>query len=201
MDAPAHASPVRLVLASASPRRRDLLTAAGYAFGIDPADVDESDYDPRLTPADVAALLAGRKADVVAARHPHAVVLASDTVVALGTEALGKAVDAADARRILGRLSGTTHEVVTAVRLVCRSTGFAAAEVVRSGVSMRVLSAAELDAYVATGLWEGKAGAYGIQDDDPFVTRIEGSLTNIVGLPMEVTTDLLARAGVVPSRR
>jgi septum formation protein len=192
--------PPRLVLASASPRRRQLLAAAGYTFAVDPADADESTYDRGLEPGEVAALLAGRKADVVAARHPDAVVLASDTVVAVGGETVGKPADAADARRILGRLAGTRHEVVTAVRVVRRAAGFAVAEVVRSAVYMRPLSPAELDAYVASGLWEGKAGAYGIQDDDPFVIRTEGSLTNIVGLPMEVTADLLARAGIHPAR-
>ena len=190
----------RLILASASPRRQQLLREAGYAFDVRPADVDESDYPPELDPAAVAELLAGRKADAVARLRPADVTLAADTVVALGRRTLGKAVDAADARRILGALAGTRHETITAVRVICPARGVDLARTVRSAVHMRPLSADEVDAYVATGLWEGKAGAYGIQDDDPFVTRIDGSLTNIMGLPMEATAEMLAAAGVAPHR-
>ena len=191
----------RLILASSSPRRQELLREAGYAFDVRPADVDESDFAPTLRPAEVAELLAGRKAQVVAAAFPEDVVLAADTVVALGDQTLGKAADAADARRILRSLGGTHHEVITAVAVICQSAGKRAERTVRSSVYMRAMSDAELDAYLATGLWEGKAGAYGIQDDDPFVTRIEGSLTNIVGLPMDETASLLAAFGIRPERR
>lgn len=187
-----------LILASSSPRRQQLLREAGYAFRISPADVDESDL-PSLMPAEVAELLSRRKADAVVARFPHAVVLAADTVVALGKETLGKAIDAADARRILSSLSGTRHEVITAV--VVASGRTVRSVTVRSAVQMRPMSNDELDGYIASGLWEGKAGAYGIQDDDPFVTRIDGSLTNIVGLPMDETRDLLLAFGIYPSAR
>ena len=148
-------------------------------FDIQPADVDESDHPPGLEPAVLAAYLADRKADAVAARFPDAVVLAADTVVALGATALGKPADAQHARAMLASLAGTNHAVVTAVT-----------------VHMRRLTPAEIDAYVATGQWQGKAGGYGIQDQDPFVTRITGSLTNIVGLPMDETRGLLREAGV-----
>ena len=189
----------RLILASASPRRQQLLRDAGYAFDVRPADVDESNYPPDLVPAAVAELLAARKADAVAHLSPADVTLAADTVVGLGRQTLGKAADAADARRILAALAGTRHETITAVRVVCPARGIDLARTVRSAVHMRPLTADELDAYVATGLWEGKAGAYGIQDDDPFVTRIDGSLTNIMGLPMEEAAAMLRDAGVVPA--
>ncbi|HEX8912383.1 MAG TPA: Maf family protein [Humisphaera sp.] len=191
--------PVRLILASGSPRRRELLAEAGYAFEVVPADVDESDVPPAAKPAEVAALLAARKAAVVAARCPDAATLAADTVVALGDQTLGKAADADDARRILRLLGGTAHEVITGVRVVRPAAGVDVARTVRSTVRMRAMTDAELEAYIATGLWQGKAGAYGIQDQDPFVTRIDGSLTNIVGLPMDEARAMLAAAGVVPT--
>ena len=189
----------RLVLASGSPRRQELLREAGYAYAVHPADVDESDVPPRLDPAALAEYLAGRKAEAVADRFPDDVVLAADTVVALGGEPLGKPDDPAHARRMLGRLSGTAHSVVTGVAVVRRATGFDQRARVTSGVHMRPLTAAEIDAYVASGQWQGKAGGYGIQDRDPFVTRTTGSLTNIVGLPMDETAALLRAAGVEPA--
>lgn len=188
-----------LILASASPRRRELLTQAGFRFQLLPADVDESQFPPTAWPDEVAALLADRKAAAVATREPDAVTLAADTVVALGRQTIGKPVDRHDARRILSMLSGTRHEVITAVCVQCPSAGVRLWRVVRSAVHMRPLTEAELAAYLDTGLWEGKAGAYGIQDNDPFVTRIDGSLTNIVGLPMDETRELLAAAGIEPA--
>jgi septum formation protein len=189
----------KLILASRSPRRIELLREAGFAFEIDPADVDET--VPHDTAPDAAARdLALRKAHVVARRHPDDIVLAADTVVALGTEILGKADDAAHAKQILSKLAGTTHLVLTGVCVMCRTLNLRLLDVVTSTVSMRALTDAELDAYVATGLWEGKAGAYGIQDNDPFVTRMDGSHTNIVGLPMERTVEMLAEAGVRAGR-
>jgi septum formation protein len=192
-----HTSPARLILASASPRRQELLREAGYAFEVHPADVDESDHPPGLEPAALATYLADRKAEAVAARFPDAVVLAADTVVALGASALGKPDNAKHARAMLASLAGTNHSVVTAVTVLGRARGVREQAVVTSSVYMRPLTPAEIDAYVATGQWQGKAGGYGIQDHDPFVTRITGSLTNIVGLPMEETGRLFGDAGLV----
>ena len=189
--------PPRLILASASPRRQELLREAGYAFIVSPADIDETDHPPGLPPGGVALYLARRKADAVAGRFPHDVVLAADTVVSLHGRPVGKPEDAADARRMLGELSGTTHAVLTGVAVVHRSRDHVARRLVSSDVHMRGLSPAEIDAYVAGGQWQGKAGSYGIQDQDPFVTRITGSLSNIVGLPMEATVEMLREAGVV----
>jgi septum formation protein len=186
----------RLILASASPRRRQLLREAGYEFVVEPANVDEENYPPRTLPADLAEQLAVRKANAVAARFPDDVVLAADTVVAFGDRPLGKPVDAADARRTLELLSGTTHIVITGVAVVRRAANHSAAARVMSGVRMRTLWPEEISRYVASNDWQGKAGGYGIQDNDPFVTRIAGCHTNIVGLPMPETRRLLAAAGI-----
>jgi septum formation protein len=190
----------RLILASGSPRRQELLREAGYEFLVSPADIDESAYPPTLSPAEVSEHLALAKAREVSARFPDDVVLAADTVVALGNESLGKPAGAADARRLLSLLSGTTHEVITGVAVIRASKDLALHDRVASSVQMRRLSEAELEAYLATGDWEGKAGAYGIQDRDPFVTRTSGCHTNIVGLPMTHTARLLAAARIHPKR-
>jgi septum formation protein len=191
----AASSQPRLILASASPRRQQLLRDAGYAFLVKPADIDEDDHAPML-PADLAEFLASQKAQAVARLHPHDVVLGADTVVAFGDEILGKPRDSADARRMLRLLAGTTHVVITGVAVVRAATAFFTAARVMSAVHMRDLTDAEVDRYVSTRQWEGKAGGYGIQDDDPFVTRMSGSHTNIVGLPLDETKRLLAHAGI-----
>lgn len=189
----------RLILASASPRRQQLLTEAGYTFVVYPASIDESIVPPDLTPGDVAEYLAKRKAEVVSQRFPDDVVLAADTVVADGPTMLGKPTDPADARRMLGLLSGTTHSVITGVAVVHAAAGFARHARVISSVRMRPLTDAEMLRYVGSRDWEGKAGGYGIQDPDPFVTRTSGCHTNIVGLPMTTTATLLRAAGISPS--
>ncbi len=189
-----------LILASASPRRRQLLEEAKFDFVIEPADIDEENHPP-LAPGDLAQWLAVAKCAVIADRFPSDVVLAADTVVALGSQILGKPTNAAHAREMLGQLSGTIHEVITGVAIVCRANSLKLGARVHSTVQMRKLLPGEIDQYVATGQWMGKAGGYGIQDADPFVTRISGDLTNIVGLPMQRTTELLAAAGIRPRTR
>jgi len=184
-----------LVLASASPRRRDLLTQLGVEFSVRAAAVDET--PPPGATADAAAReIARRKALAVLAAVPGAAVLAADTiVVAADGEFLGKPGDAADARRMLGKLSGTTHRVVTGVCLV--GAGDAQTEADSTSVTMRPLTAAEVDAYVASGECFDKAGAYAIQESgDRFVTRVDGSWTNVVGLPMETVVRMLRAAGI-----
>jgi septum formation protein len=188
--------PPRLVLASASPRRQELLREAGYRFVTEPANVDEDSYPDKMLPGDLAEYLAFLKAEAVAERFPNDVVLGADTVVAFGDTILGKPDDDHDARRMLELLSGTTHVVVTGVAVVRKSAGLVRRSRVLSAVHMRPMSLQEIDAYVASGEWRGKAGGYGIQDPDPFVTRKAGSHSNIVGLPMDETRRLLAEAGV-----
>ena len=192
----------RLILASASPRRQSLLRDAGYQFDVDPAEIDEeAAYPLGMLPSKVAVHLAEAKARAVAARHADAVVLAADTVVAFGDLLLGKPVDAAHATQMLQLLSGTTHIVITGLCVTNAAAGFFKSARAMSAVKMRPLTVGEIDRYVASNEWEGKAGGYGIQDPDPFVVRQAGSHTNIVGLPMSLTRKLLEEAGVRPTPR
>jgi septum formation protein len=187
----------RLVLASASPRRRSLLTEAGYEFVVHPSNVDErAEEKAGLLPADLALRLAVAKAEAVAGTFPDEVVLAADTVVAFGDLALGQPTDADHARKMLRLLAGTTHIVITGVAVVRTAAGHHQSARVMSAVRMRTLSFAQIESYIATEAWRGKAGGYGIQDYDPFVQRLTGCLTNIVGLPMTTTRTLLEAAGV-----
>jgi septum formation protein len=189
----------RLILASASPRRVELLREAGYEFDIHPSNIDEESFPPALMPINLARYLAFEKAKVVAARFPDHVILAADTVVAFGDKPLGKPADVHEARRMLMLLSGTTHIVITGVCVMFRKTEYEQTRSAMSCVRMRRLTPEEIDAYVAGGQWKGKAGGYGIQDNDPFVTRTAGSHTNIVGLPMEVASEMLAGLNVHPT--
>lgn len=186
-----------LVLASASPRRVELLALVGIAPDrIDPADIDETPLKGE-TPPRLAARLAVGKAEAVAARSPEAVVLAADTVVAVGRRFLEKAADEAEARRFLRLLSGRGHRVYTGVAVA--RAGSVRSRVVETRVTFKVLSDAEIDAYVASGEWKGKAGGYGVQGRaGAFVTRLVGSHPAVMGLPLYETVNLLAGAGWRP---
>jgi septum formation protein len=192
---------LQLVLASRSPRRQELLREAGYEFEVDPADIDEDDYPPEVMPADLAVRLARIKAFAIARKRPADVVLAADTIVAFGDRILGKPRDAAHATEMLRLLSGTTHVVITGVCVTRRVANTSDERRVMAAVRMRSLKDAEIEQYVASGDWSGKAGGYGIQDNDPFVTRISGCHTAIVGLPMKTTRIMLAAAGIEPQNK
>ncbi|MFN4091791.1 MAG: Maf family protein [Brevundimonas sp.] len=183
-----------LVLASASPRRVELLALVGITPDrIDPADIDETPLKDE-TPPRLAARLASEKARAVAERSPDAVVLAADTVVAVGRRLLEKAADEAEAVRFLKLLSGRNHRVYTGVAVV--ADGKLTQRVVDTRVTFKVLSDAEIDAYVASGEWKGKAGGYGIQGRaGAFVSRIVGSYPAVMGLPLYETVNLLSGAG------
>lgn len=188
-----HADQTLLVLASGSPRRRDFLSQLGLTFTVSAADIDETPR-PGEEAGPYVLRLAREKAAVVASRSPGAWVLAADTTVALGTELLGKPRDSAEARAMLGRLSGKTHDVHTGVALAGRHEE---ALVVRTRVTFRELSAAEIAWYVGTGEPVDRAGAYAIQGQGGFlVASVDGSPTNVVGLPLGETLALLERAGV-----
>ena len=182
---------MRLLLASASPRRRELLAAAGIAVEVDPVEVDETPGEGEPPEAYVARV-AESKAEAGARKHPDRVVLAADTTVTIDGELLGKPSDRLEAARMLRRLSGRTHDVLTAVVLVGRGTHQAHLE--RTAVTMRALSEAEIAWYVDSGEPLDKAGAYAIQGlASRFITRIDGSYTNVVGLPVPAVVDLLRR--------
>lgn len=183
----------QFILASSSPRRQQLLGEAGYRFDVVDPPLEEPDERHKgLAPAQLAEALAYFKARAVAEGRGYAQpVLAADTVVALGEQVIGKPIDADDARRILSSLAGTQHEVITGVALVAPG-GRRALASRTTRVRMRELSPDQIGQYISTGLWEGKAGAYGIQDgDDAFVEAIDGSFSNVVGLPMELVPMLL----------
>ena len=183
------------VLASASPRRLELLARIGLAPGtVDPADIDETPLAGE-TARRLALRLAKAKAAATAARHPHAFVLAADTVVALGRRLLGKPEDEPDAARMLGLLSGRAHRVLTAVAVIAPG-GRAGARRSETRVQIKRLTAREIAAYVASREWEGKAGGYGVQGRaGAFVTALNGSYTGVVGLPLYETRALLVGLG------
>ena len=188
------------ILASASPRRAALLREYDYEFDIVVAPLKEPErLADATTPAELAEALSYFKARAVADGFQRGVVLGADTVAALGGTIFGKPTGVEDARRILQSLSGTRHEVITGVTLLDAATGKREIRHTRTGVVMKSLSEKELSDYLATGAWQGKAGAYGIQDyGDAFVERIDGSFTNVVGLPMELVTSMLDQWGIKP---
>jgi septum formation protein len=188
----------RFILASSSPRRIQLLRDSKFDPEIISPEVTELDCD-FLTPSEMAMFNAFRKAATVADRHPEAVVLAADTVVALGSETFGKPKDLLDARRMLQNLAGKTHHVITGVALVAPGRPIVLQEE-QSVVKFRPLSNTEIDAYLNTIHPFDKAGAYSAQDSPcPVIEYVNGSFTNVVGLPMELVLPLLASLGIQPA--
>ena len=189
---------MRLVLASASPRRAELLTTAGFEFEVRPADVDETRWPAEL-PKAYALRVARDKASRIAdelGTHDGCVILAADTVVVTHERTLGKPRDQQDAREMLQLLSGTVHDVVTAV--VVRHAHDEASEVVTTRVRFLPLASAEIEWYLSTGEPRGKAGAYAIQGlGSRFVDWIEGSWSNVVGLPVATVYRMLGRASML----
>ena len=188
---------MKLIVASASPRRHELLTALGLAFDVRPADIDEEAAARDHAPADAVRAIAAAKADTIPAEG--ALVLTADTTVVLDGRMLGKPKTPADARRMLGMLRARTHRVLTAVCLAAGEGRRTA--VVESEVRMRAYGADEIAAYVAAGGGLDKAGAYGIQDEplQP-VEAITGCWCNVMGLPLWTTCSLLGAAGLVVPR-
>ncbi|HYG87862.1 MAG TPA: Maf family nucleotide pyrophosphatase [Azospirillum sp.] len=188
----------RLVLASASPRRLDLLRQIGLVPDmVDPADIDESPL-PRELPAQHASRLALAKAEAVAARHPDAYVLAADTVVACGRRILPKAETESQARSCLGLLSGRRHRVFGGVVLLVPRSDRRVERLVRTDVAFKPLSHEETESYIASGEWHGKAGGYAIQGRAAaFVRWVGGSYSNVVGLPLFEVAGMLRGIGFV----
>lgn len=189
---------MRLVLASASPRRLDLLARLGVVpDAVDPADIDET-VAPGEQPRAHAERLAREKAALVAARHPGAVVLAADTVVAVGRRILPKAEDEATARACLALLSGRRHRVLTAVAVI-DGDGRRRERLSESVVTFQRLQASDVEWLIGRGDWQGKAGGYAIQGAaEAYVRSLAGSFSGVVGLPLNDTRLLLSAAGWRP---
>jgi septum formation protein len=185
--------PPHLILASASPRRRELLASVGLVVDVQPVDIDETPREGE-SPKAYAVRVAGQKCDAALARlgAPALAVLAADTVVALAGDILGKPEGREQAGAMLRRLAGYRHEVLTAYR-ICHG-GRTLERLLVTNVTFRSLDAREMDAYLDCGEWRGKAGGYAIQGTaGSFVTDLRGSFTNVVGLPLaEVIADLRA---------
>ncbi|MBM4455404.1 MAG: septum formation protein Maf [Verrucomicrobia bacterium] len=193
---------MRLILASTSPRRADLLRESGISFHVESPRVEEwgAEDFPEIQPGELARGNARRKARAVAEKHPGQPVLAADTIVVCEGRVLGKPADEEVARQMLAWLSGRTHEVVTAAVLILPDGKKIRESVVRTRVKFRELANAEIRAYVREIDVLDKAGAYALQDGgDRLVERVEGSRSNVIGLPMETVLpwceELVAAAG------
>lgn len=191
-----------LVLASGSPRRRELLRGLGLSFSIHPAKALEPEFVPQTDPAEYAMFAATAKAREVSEQHPDAVILAADTIVVVDGDVLGKPRDSAEALAMLSRLAGREHQVITGCSIMARvhpvQVRHEECFAVHTRVWMADCDEETLSAYVATKEPLDKAGAYGIQERAAFlVERIEGSYTNVVGLPLCEVVDVLQRHGVI----
>ncbi len=198
---PAEASPPRLILASASPRRRELLQKTQLRFRIVPSHTDETPHGGE-TPQTYVARIAAAKARAVAERYPGFWVLAADTIVALEGQIFGKPTSLDNARQMLTSLSGRAHQVLTAFVLRDTTGTTTSAEVVVSQVTFKQLSGSVVAAYLATGEFLDKAGAYAIQGKGrDLIAQVGGSHTNVVGLPMDEVTTALRTAGLLSAAR
>ncbi len=191
---------MRFILASQSPRRRELLASIGLTFEVMPSDVPEV-HQPGESPEEYVARLSRDKAAAIAARDEQAWIIAADTTVLLGEELLEKPADAADARRMLATIAGKTHIVYTGVTLQNAARGWRDTRVAESEVRMLPLDARDIAWYVSTGEPLDKAGAYAVQGIGAmFIDSIHGSYTNVVGLPLALLFQMLRRAGIDPLR-
>ena len=190
----------RVILASASPRRRELLASIGIAFDIEPSNIPEVRGEGE-SPEEYVARLSREKAHAIAARRPDRWVIAADTTVLLGDLLLEKPEDADDARRMLAAIAGKTHIVYTGVTLEHHGRDYRETRVAESEVRMLPLSPEDIAWYVRTGEPLDKAGAYAVQGIGAlFIEGIHGSYTNVVGLPLATLFQMLRRAGLDPLR-
>lgn len=187
----------QLILASTSPRRRYLLKQAGLSFVVIPADFDESSMPP-TEPSLYVRKLAEAKARNVAVKHPQRWVIGADTIVLIGDTILGKPASKREARTMLKRLSGKTHQVLTGYAICCSAKERFFSETVQTDVCFKELTDTEIDWYIHTNEPFDKAGAYAIQGMGTFIVKsINGSYTNVVGLPVCEVISFLIREGVI----
>jgi len=187
--------PVSIILASTSPRRRQLLAEAGYEFTVVPPEIDESAFVfEGASACEYAKRLALAKARDVAGRFPGCLVIGADTVVDFQGETVGKAADAKEAKRITRKLFSAPHKVITGVAIVRMADGTEIVESETTIVYPKKLTAEQIAEHIKSESWRDKAGAYAIRESgDEFVEKVEGSLTNVMGLPMELLQRLLKR--------
>jgi nucleoside triphosphate pyrophosphatase len=189
---------VSLILASSSPRRRELLQSLGLDFQVVPSNIPEV-LRPGESPTDYVQRLAIEKGDDVAARHPEAWIIAADTTVVQGDQILEKPRDRADAIAILSTIVGRDHVVYTGLTLRRKSSNYRDTRVATTKVRMAKLSRYEIEWYVDTGEPMDKAGAYAVQGIGAlFVESVDGNYTNVVGLPVPMLFDMMRRAGISP---
>lgn len=189
---------MKFILASSSPRRRELLASIGLDFEIIPSHVPE-EHQPGEAPEEYVARLSREKAAAIAEKHPDRWIIAADTTVLLGEQLLEKPVDKADAARMLAAIAGRTHVVYTGVTVEHARGGWHETRVAESEVRMLPLSAREIAWYVDTGEPLDKAGAYAVQGIGAmFIESIHGSYTNVVGLPLAMLFQMLRKAGIDP---
>jgi septum formation protein len=189
-----------MILASSSPRRRELLASVGIDFEVVPSNVPEH-HQPGEAPEEYVARLSRDKAAAIAQRHPARWIIAADTTVLLGDQLLEKPADPADAARMLSAIAGKTHVVYTGVTLQNLDNGHRDTRVAESEVRMLPLDGNDIEWYVATGEPLDKAGAYAVQGIGAmFIDSIHGSYTNVVGLPLALLFQMLRKAGIDPLR-
>ena len=189
----------RLILASQSPRRKELLAALDIEFDVLKSEADESSPD-FLTPAEIAQWNAFNKARWVASRNAEALIMGADTVVTLGSRVYGKPADLSMARQYLNELQGKTHQVVTGIHLCSLKHGLSHSFAVTTTVQFRPLSPAQISSYLDKIQPLDKAGGYAIQEfGEHIVARIWGSLSNVVGLPVETIQQVFKELGLVPA--
>jgi septum formation protein len=184
---------IRFILASQSPRRIELLREAGYDFDVIPSGVDESRFDNlTMSPANYATTLAQAKAEDIAKRYPDQLVLGADTIIDYEGEIIGKPDNETHAKHIVQKLFSKPHFVITGIALIWKIKQVEVLTHESTKIFPRVMSQVQIEAHLQSDTWQGKAGAYAIQENgDEFIERLEGSLTNVIGLPMERLKNLL----------
>ncbi len=193
----------QFILASSSPRRRQILIDAGYDFDVICPTLDEPEYNASdtdcLMPEGFVQAVAHFKAMQIAEKFPDAIVVGADTIVVCKNDIIGKPKDADDAREILSLLSHNRHCVITGVSIVRLSRNERILRYDKTFITMKPMSKEEIEGYIASGEWQGKAGAYALQQGgDKFVLKLEGSYSNVIGLPVELTSNMLEKFGIFP---
>ncbi len=188
-------SQLHIILASTSPQRKKLLTEAGFEFKIVPPDLDESVFSTEsISPCEYAKQLALAKAKSIADEYPGFLIIGADTIVDFKGQIIGKAADAEEAEQITKKLFSAPHKVITGLAIINTINSTEAIESDTTIVYPKKLSATQITEHIKSNSWQGKAGAYAIQENgDEFIERIQGSMTNVMGLPMELLQQMLKK--------